>query len=250
MTQHKRLPKDSSPKVAQRDKIEYELKIRERDDLTEKQKAFLELVLDGKTQLVLVDAPAGTGKTYLAILAALRALNSKRIGQIIYARTIIESASKSIGSLPGFLEEKLNPFLMPLQDKLDELLGKQDVDKLFKDERVKGIPINFLRGANFNATFLVLDESQNATLGELSTVITRQGKYSKFILCGDSRQSDLNGKSGFKELFDVFNTEECQNNGIYCVQFTSDDIVRSGIVKFIVEKLDEYNKSKHKKGVK
>ncbi len=234
--------KDKSPKVPQRDKLEVPVSIRERDDLKERQLAFLELVDDPKTKLVFVDGPAGTSKTFLSLLAGLRELNKKGMGEIFYVRSIIESATKSIGSLPGELDEKFGPFLIPLQDKLEELLHKPDIDRLNKENRIKTIPINFLRGANFNATFLIADETQNFSFGEIQTLITRQGKYSKFILCGDIMQSDItNGKSGFKEMFDIFNNTESQENGIFCVKFDSGDIVRSGLVKFIVEKLEKYN---------
>jgi phosphate starvation-inducible PhoH-like protein len=238
---------DKSPKIPQRDKIDWVLKIKERGDLTEKQLAFLELTSYKETKLVFVDGPAGCSKTFLSVLAGLREMNIKHIGELFYVRTIIESATKSIGALPGEIGEKFGPFLIPLQDKLEELLFKPDIDRLHKENRIKTVPINFLRGASFNATFLVADEIQNFSFGEIQTLITRQGEYSKFILCGDSMQQDLGGKSGFKEMWDIFNTEECQKEGIYCVKFDSSDIVRSGLVKFIVERLEEHAKSKLKK---
>lgn len=190
-----------------------------------------------------------THNTYLSILSALQAIKSKKVSHLIYARSIIESASKSIGALPGVLSEKLDPFLLPLKDKLDEFLDHASSNRLLEEGRIESIPINFLRGASFNATFFILDEGQNSTWKELSTVITRQGKYSKFIICGDSHQSDLNGNSGFAEMYQLFDNEEAQSNGIYCVRFDHSDIVRSGIVKYIVEKLDEYNAFKPKKSV-
>lgn len=239
--------KDKSPRVPQRDKLDGPVVIRERDDLKERQLAFLELVADRNTKLVFIDGPAGTSKTFLSLLAGLRELNKGGMGEIIYVRSLIESASKSIGSLPGELDEKFGPFLIPLQDKLDELLSKPDIDKLKKENRIKTIPINFLRGANFNATFLIADEIQNFSFGEIQTLITRQGKYSKFILCGDIMQSDItHGKSGFKEMFDIFNNQESRDNGVFCVKFDSEDIVRSGLVKFIVEKLEDYCRGQKK----
>lgn len=245
MPQNKK-PGDKSTKVPQRDKISYELKIKERDDLRERQLALLELIADKKTRLVFIDGVAGTSKSFLSILAGLRELNKKGVGQLIYVRSLIESATKSIGALPGEITEKFGPFLIPLQDKLEELLNKDDIDKLKKEDRIKTIPVNFLRGANFNASFLVADEIQNFSYGEIVTLVTRQGMYSKFVLCGDTMQSDLNGKSGFKEIYDIFDNQESRAEGIYCVRFSSEDIVRSGIVKFIVEKLEEYLKTKIK----
>ena len=237
--------KDRSPKVPQRDKLKTKVAIIERDDLKERQLAFLELIADKNTKLIFVDGPAGTSKTFLSLLAGLRELNKGGMGEIIYVRSLIESASKSIGALPGEIGEKFGPFLIPLEDKLDELLHKPDIELLKKENRIKTIPINFLRGANFNATFLIADEIQNFSFGEIQTLITRQGKYSKFILCGDVMQSDIvGGKSGFKEMYDIFNTDEARNNGVFCVKFDASDIVRSGLVKFIVEVLDSYAKNK------
>lgn len=245
MSYQKPQKKDKSPKIHQKEKPDFKLAIRERDDLTDKQLAFLELVEDKNTKLIFVDGVAGSSKTFLSILAALREFNKRRdIAEIIYVRSLIESASKSIGALPGEITDKFGPFLLPLEDKLEELLNKGDIFQLKNQNVIRSIPINFLRGASFNATFLIADEIQNFSFGEIQTLITRQGERSKFILCGDTMQSDINEKSGFKEMFEIFNNQECQSQGIYCVKFDSSDIVRSGIVKFIVEQLDLHNQKK------
>lgn len=234
--------KDINHKVYQRDKINYDLHIRVRDDLTEKQKRYLEIILDKKTKVVFLSGVAGVSKTYLALMAALTLLNNKRVGEIHYVRSIAESASKSLGSLPGGVGDKITPFLMPLMDKLEELIPRSEVDRLIKDERIHGTPINYLRGASMNATCALLDEAQNTTLKELTTFITRMGEYSKFILLGDPMQSDINGHSGFKAMFDLFNDKESRDQGIVCLEFGKEDIVRSGILKFIIEKLENDQK--------
>ncbi len=238
--------KDKSPKVPQRDKIDYDLNIRERDDLTERQKKFIDLALDKDTKLMFVDGPAGTSKTYLAVYCGLLLLQKHSISDILYIRSIIESASKSLGSLPGDQGQKLDPFLMPLYDKLDELLYRADVDKLTKEERVVGMPINYLRGSSFNAKFIIADESQNFDFKELTTLVTRLGKYSKMVVTGDKGQSDINGKSGFIKFFDLFNDEESRKNGIHCFSFTKDDIVRSGILKYIIERIEIHSQNQVK----
>lgn len=235
--------RDLSPKVPQRDKIDFQLSIREREDLTEKQKELIDLILDKKTKLVFVDGPSGTSKTFLGIYCALKLLNAHTHSDVLYVRSIIESASKSLGTLPGSVEERLNPFLMPLQDKLQELLGSQEITRLLKDERVIGFPINYMRGAHFNARCIVGDEMQNTTQAEIITLITRMGQFSKMILLGDQLQNDLNGKSGWMKMFDLFNDQESRDNGIYCFSFTKDDIVRSGLVRYITEKLERQKMS-------
>jgi phosphate starvation-inducible PhoH-like protein len=231
--------KDKSIKVYQKDKIKFELNIAERDDFTQKQKDLSELILNKNTKVVFIQGPAGTSKSFISIYSGLHLLNKKSVSDIVYIRSIIESASRSLGALPGSSEEKLNPFLMPLHDKLDELLPKSEVDLLKKEDRVQGIPINHLRGASINAKYVIIDEAQNLDFRELTTALTRIGKYSKFIILGDPFQSDLPlGRSGFIKMFDLFNNESAKEQGIHCFSFTREDIVRSGILKYIVETIE------------
>lgn len=230
--------KKNSPFVPQRDKITLDLHIRQREDLTEKQKQLINIILDKKTKVVFIDGPAGTSKSFISILCGLELLQKHSVSDILYVRSIAESASKSLGSLPGEVDDKMSPFLMPLMDKLEELLPKNELTALIKDERVVGMPINYLRGASFNARFIVSDESQNLDFKELTTLITRLGEFSKMIIIGDKLQSDIGNKSGFTRFFDLFNDEESKNNGIHCFSFTKEDIVRSGILRYIVNKLE------------
>lgn len=214
------------------------LKIQQRTDLTDKQKAFLQLIEDQDTQIIFLSGPAGTSKTFLSVLAGLQLLNKRKIGGIYYIRSVIESASRSLGFLPGEKEDKMEPYLMPLKDKLDELLLKSDITHLAKEQAIKGTPVNYLRGASISDHLIIADEAQNFDKKELTTILTRIGFGSKLIVCGDPMQSDINGKSGFTPFFNLFNNEESQKEGIYCVQFGKEDIVRSGILKFIIEKIE------------
>lgn len=231
---------DSSPFVYQREKLDWSLNIRTRSDLTEKQKAIIELMLDKKTKVLFLSGPAGTSKTWLAVYCGLLLLNQRRISHITFVRTIAESASKSLGSLPGEADEKMSPYLMPLMDKLDELLPAGEVKRLMSEQRAVGLPVNYLRGASMNAQYIVLEEAQNWTVKELTTALTRLGQYSKIICIGDPHQSDINGSSGFQPLFDWFNQPSYQEHGIHCLSFKHEDIVRSGILKVIVEALEAY----------
>lgn len=233
---------DRSPKVYQRDKLAYDIHVRTRDDLTARQLQFIDLVLDRKTKLVFVDGPAGTSKTFLSVYCGLLLLQKRSISDILYIRSVAESASKSLGYLPGAQEDKMQPFLMPLMDKLDELLPRPEVDKLIKDERATGAPINFLRGASFNTRFIISDESQNLDIKEATTLITRLGQFSKMVVAGDKGQSDINGRSCMPKLFDLFNDQSSRDQGIHCFAFTKDDIVRSGVLRYIVERLETLGK--------
>lgn len=238
---------DTSPKVHQREKIDYVLNLRGLD-WTEKQKAFIELATHKDTKIVFLSGPAGTSKSILAVYCALLLLNQKRVSDIVYVRTIIESASTSMGTLPGDADQKLQFFTAVLNDKLEELLPVGDVKKLHIDERVKGMPVNYLRGASYNAKAVIIDEAQNGTFNELLTCLTRIGKFTKYFVLGDPMQTDLKHKdhSGFKPMFEIFNTEQAQAQGIYCVEFGKEDIMRSEILKFIIEQIENYKAQNNK----
>ena len=227
---------DTSPIIPQRNKISHQLLIHKRD-LNEKQKQFLELAMDKTTKIVFVSGPAGTSKTYMAVYAALTLLNERRVSDLIYIRSAVESSEAKLGFLPGEADEKMAPYLAPLVDKLIELLPKSDIDYLKKDGRVSSIPVGFLRGLNWNTKVIISDEAQNMTFKELFTLITRTGEFSKVFICGDPEQSDINGKSGFLRMISYFDDEESKANGIQVFKFTEDDIVRSGLVQFIIKKV-------------
>lgn len=230
--------KDTSTKVFQREKLKDQLVIKERNDLTEKQKEIISLILDKKSQIIFINGPAGSAKTFLSVYCGLRLLNAKSVSEIIYIRTLAESASKGMGFLPGELDNKFQPFTTPLEDKLEEFLSKGDIDKIYKEERIKLLPVNFLRGSSFNAKYIFLEEAQNFTYQELTTAITRIGRYSKLVIVGDDFQADINGKSGFRKMLNIFNDEESRNNGIFVVQLDKSHIVRNGIIKFLLEKIE------------
>jgi phosphate starvation-inducible PhoH-like protein len=238
-------PIDKSPKVHQREKIDFNLNLRGLD-WTEKQKAFIELCTNKDTRIVFLSGPAGTSKSILAVYCSLLLLNQKKISDIIYVRTIVESAAQSMGTLPGDENSKLKFFVSVLNDKLEELLPGGDIKRLHTDERVKGMPVNYLRGASYNAKAVIVDEAQNGTFNELLTCLTRIGKFTKYFVLGDPMQTDLKHKehSGFKSMFEIFNTEEAQQQGIYCVEFTKEDIMRSEILKFIIDQVEKYNATK------
>jgi phosphate starvation-inducible PhoH-like protein len=146
--------------------------------------------------------------------------------------------------LPGTVDEKFNPFMMPLYDKLDELLPMSQSKYLETNGFIEALPINFLRGATWNDKVIIADESQNYSSKELVTLLTRIGENTKMFICGDAMQSDIGNKSGFMKVYDLFNNKESEDRGIYCFQFDEEDIMRSEILKYIVsvfKKLDKTN---------
>lgn len=211
--------------------------------LTDKQKTLVRLALDENNKIIFISGPAGSTKTFMAVYSALKRLKSNDELDLLYVRTVIESAEKGLGALPGDIDEKFNPYMGPLDDKLRELLPTTTgvVDDLKRKQRVAAMPINFLRGANWINKIVIADEAQNFTFKELTTLMTRLGESSQLFICGDYMQSDINGKSGFKKMFDLFNDQQSQDNGIQCFSFGLEDIKRSKILTYIIKKLSKPN---------
>jgi phosphate starvation-inducible PhoH-like protein len=208
--------------------------------LTDRQKAFLSVAFQEKTKIMFVAGPAGSTKTYMAVYSALRLLSAFEELDMLYVRTVIESAEKGLGALPGDIDEKFNPYMAPLEDKLYEMLPKNNTSKrdLIDSGRISAMPINYLRGSSWKDKIVVADEAQNFTYKELTTLITRIGENCKLFICGDFMQSDINGKSGFPPMFDLFNGEDSVARGIHAFKFGKEDILRSEILKYIISKLD------------
>lgn len=220
--------------------LNHKVKFRERKfKFTENQVNFLKTALDPETKLLFLSGPAGTAKTYMATYSALQMIVDSGLEKgILYIRSIAESAQRSMGSLPGDLNEKFSVFATPFYDKLDEIINTSDIKILREKGLFDCIPVNYIRGSNWNDTVVIIDEAQNFSYNELLTTLTRIGEDSKIIICGDPMQSDINN-SGFSKIFDIFNDQESQDNGVMCKEFTADDIKRSEIVKFIVSKLEK-----------
>ena len=158
---------------------------------------------------------------------------------ISYVRTIIESADRGMGALPGNVDEKFCPFMMPLNDKLYELIPISTAKNLVDKGIITAMPINYLRGASLNDQIVIADEAQNFSLKELVTLITRIGENTKMFICGDIMQSDINGKSGLSPIKELFDEENSKRQGIHTFDFDHKDIKRSEILKYIVKKLEE-----------
>ena len=187
-----------------------------------------------KNDLVFSIGPAGTGKTYLAVLLACNAYKKENIKKIILTRPAVE-AGESLGFLPGDLKEKVDPYLMPLYDALFEILGEEKVTQMIEKNQIEIIPLAYMRGRTLNDSFVILDEAQNTTPGQMLMFLTRLGNNSKMIVNGDLTQIDLNtakSKSGL-----ALANEKLRNiKGIDFVEFNVNDIVRNPLVEKIIEK--------------
>jgi phosphate starvation-inducible PhoH-like protein len=200
--------------------------------LTDNHKEFYEALLKPQTRIGFVDGPAGSAKSYLAVLAGLELLEKGEIDNILYIRSVIESASKSIGALPGELDEKFSPYVAPMMEKACEIIGESSAAMLKSRDVLAAIPVNFVRGLTFTNSFVIVDEAQNLTWEELVTILTRCGKNSTYAVCGDRRQADIGAKSGFNEVFQRF--EENQSEDFTTTKFGKTDIVRDKILRKIV----------------
>lgn len=223
----------------------FDFKFRKREfKFTDKQKHLIDMMNDPKNKIVIIEGPAGTSKTLLAVYCGLTLLKEAKMDKLLYIRSVVESAHKSLGYLKGDLEDKLKVWRQPLDDKLEELVEPSNLSTLSGSGKLEVIPINYLRGASWRDTFVICDEFQNTTMGEGKTILTRVGEGSKLILCGDSEQSDIRD-SGFNKIFKMFNNDLAREQGVVTFKFTENDIVRSEIVKFIVQTFSEFEKNGH-----
>lgn len=186
-----------------------------------------------ENNLSLAVGPAGTGKTYLAISAAVDALESGRVDRIILSRPAIE-AGESIGFLPGDLQEKMAPYLRPLYDALNDRIGGKRLKQHMVDGAIEIAPIGYMRGRTLNNAFVVIDEVQNCTYGQIKMLLTRLGWHSTMVLTGDPDQSDLlPGVSGFAEIASRLEGIP----GIGVVRMTAQDVVRHPLVASMLTKI-------------
>jgi phosphate starvation-inducible PhoH-like protein len=191
-----------------------------------------------KNDMVFGIGPAGTGKTYLAVSMAVRALVDKRVNRIVLTRPAVE-AGERLGFLPGTLQEKIDPYLKPLYDALYDMLDVERVDRHLERGVIEIAPIAFMRGRTLNDSFVILDEAQNTTPEQMKMFVTRIGYNSKAVITGDVTQIDLpNGRmSGLIEAERVLSRVE----GIGFVHFNERDVVRHPLVQRIVRAYETYS---------
>lgn len=207
-------------------------------ELTEKQSQFHKIMRNPETRVVFISGPAGTAKTFISVYTALYKHNQDNLLKILYLRSLAESAEKGMGFLKGSMDDKFNPYTGPLEDKLDELLNKQEKIQIEQRNVVDTAPINFLRGATWRGKVVIVDEAQNMTVKEITTVLTRIGKGSTVFLCGDTMQSDIKS-TGYEKFCKIFDDEESRSYGIYHLEFTKEDVMRDKIISYLVDKIEK-----------
>ena len=192
-----------------------------------------------KSDMIFAVGPAGTGKTYLSIALAVKALKEKAIKRIILSRPAVEAGEK-LGFLPGDMKDKIDPYLQPLYDALQDMLPATRLSDLMEKHIIQIAPLAFMRGRTLSDAVVILDESQNTTTAQIRMFLTRMGWNTKMIITGDMTQIDLpkEYKSGLKEALRILKGVE----GISVIELTKKDIVRHQLVTRIVNAYEAYDK--------
>ena len=194
-----------------------------------------------KNSIVFGVGPAGTGKTYLAVALAVYALKNKEIDKIILTRPAVEAGEK-LGFLPGDLSEKVDPYLRPLFDALQEMMGQEAYQRHIERGSIEIAPLAYMRGRTLSNSFIILDEAQNTTREQMKMFLTRMGENSRIVVTGDITQIDLphNVTSGMADAIDVLKDVE----GIEIVRLTSKDVVRHELVTKIIQAYEKAESAK------
>ena len=201
------------------------------------QEGYLEAIQ--QNDITISIGPAGTGKTYLAMAAALDALKKKQVSRIVLTRPAVE-AGESLGYLPGDLYAKINPYLRPLYDALYEMVDYDEAARYFERNIIEVAPLAYMRGRTLNDSFVVLDEAQNTTHSQMKMFLTRIGFSSKAVVTGDITQIDLSGgkRSGLVEIQSILSDIK----GIKFVSLTERDVVRHPLVQEIIKAYEKYER--------
>lgn len=205
---------------------------------TNGQRQYVEAIRDH--ELTIAAGPAGTGKTYLAMALAVRALKSKEVERIILTRPAVEAGEK-LGFLPGDMTQKIDPYLRPLYDALYDMLGTDAYQRLQERGAIEVAPLAFMRGRTLNNAFIILDEAQNTTCEQMKMFLTRLGAGSKCVVAGDISQTDLprDKRSGLGEALQVLS----HVSGVAIAMLRSEDVVRHELVQRIVKAYENFERT-------
>ena len=184
--------------------------------------------------MVVTQGPAGVGKTFVVAKMAAHAIKNRQVSKIIVTRPTVPTG-RSVGFFPGELKDKLAPWVVPIMEVLIDSLGKGDVECLLKNDRIEVVPFETIRGRSFRDCFVILDEAQNCTYEEIKAFLTRVGEDSKVVINGDITQSDLKHSSGLEIVLQMLEQIPELRKNVPVVNFTSDDVVRSGLCKLWVQ---------------
>ena len=210
--------------------------------LNELQQQYKESLENFQLPIVLCTGPAGTGKTMIACNEAINSLKSKKINKIIITRPTI-TVEENIGFLPGTIEDKLYPFMIPIYDYFLEYYTKEQIHSLINNGRLEIAPLAFMRGRTFSNSFVIADEMQNSSKNQFKMLLTRIGENSKLVITGDLMQNDLGPDNGLQDFLEILNKKyktKSQKNkaGFEHIKFDNNCIKRSEIIQKIIELYD------------
>ncbi len=208
---------------------------------TKNQRQLIDLIK--QNDIIFSIGPAGTGKTYMAVAMAVRALKNKTVKRIILTRPAVE-AGESLGFLPGDLKDKIDPYLRPLYDALDDMIPPDKLKYLMENRVIEIAPLAYMRGRTLNNAFIIMDEAQNSTAAQLKMLLTRIGPTAKCIITGDLTQVDLpkNQRSGLMQTVKLLRNIK----GIGVLQLTADDVMRHKLVKHIIRAFEQESDQEYK----
>lgn len=179
--------------------------------------------------------PAGTAKTYLAVTAAVNALKNKEVNKIIISRPPVALEGFTLGFIPGTDEEKNAPWLAPILDVLEKFYTSEKIAHMLENKTIESVPLGYIRGRSFENSFIIVDEAQQMSISSFKAVLTRLAVGSKIVLCGDTKQTDIDGRSGLEIAARLMEGAQ----GVAVVRFGFEDIVRSGITAEVIKRFTE-----------
>ncbi len=199
---------------------------------TRGQSRYIDLLANPDNAMIFGVGPAGTGKTFLAVAAGVSELLSGARQRLIVTRPAVEAGEK-LGFLPGTLEEKVDPYMLPIWDSLRELMGQEQMERRMARGEIEVAPLAFMRGRTLKNAFVIVDEAQNTTIPQMKMVLTRLGRDSRMVITGDPGQVDLQGSqpSGMRHALEILSDVE----GVNVHKLTAADVVRHGLVSRIID---------------
>lgn len=198
---------------------------------TENQKKYIRSIIED--DIIFCTGPSGTGKSFIAAGVASEHIRKDKIDSIIVTRPLV-CTGKDLGSLPGELNDKIKPYLQPMEENLRFFLGRDWFGQYFNQRRIRFEPLETMRGSTFHNAYMILDEAQNCTLEQIKMFITRMGQNSKVIINGDTRQTDLYDRSGLSYCLDKLSDME----GVGICRLEYHDIQRNGILRSVLNALE------------
>jgi phosphate starvation-inducible PhoH-like protein len=201
------------------------------------QEDYIEALEDPNIHIVFGIGPAGTGKSYIAVQYAIKALNEGKYNKIVVCRPNVAVDDKDIGFLPGTVYDKLFPVMLPIFDIFSEYYTQKEIEHMISDKIVELVPLAHIRGRTFKHSIIILDESQGTTQNSMKAMLTRIGEGSKIVMTGDLRQSDRASNNGLEDIIEKI--DFYKPNGIKIIKFTNKDIERHPIIGEILKLYDE-----------